>query len=108
MNIQTTDRVLRGGSWNNKPQRLRSANRNNNTPTNRNNNVGFRVASTPVYGPEFSKLRFAGVWQRVPMCSCPELTGTLVRIVVAGLPDGGGSRRSNLPPSIRERANETD
>ncbi|MCP4966515.1 MAG: SUMF1/EgtB/PvdO family nonheme iron enzyme, partial [bacterium] len=40
-------RVLRGGSWNNNPRRLRSANRNNNEPTNRNNNVGFRLASTP-------------------------------------------------------------
>ncbi|MEM6625098.1 MAG: SUMF1/EgtB/PvdO family nonheme iron enzyme [Pseudomonadota bacterium] len=39
-------RVLRGGSWNNNPQNLRSANRNRNTTTNRNNNVGFRVAST--------------------------------------------------------------
>lgn len=39
-------RVVRGGSWNNKPQNLRSANRNRNTPENRNNNLGFRVAST--------------------------------------------------------------
>ncbi|MFN7056858.1 SUMF1/EgtB/PvdO family nonheme iron enzyme [Hyphomonas sp.] len=36
----------RGGSWNNTPQNLRSANRNWNTPGNRNNNLGFRVAST--------------------------------------------------------------
>ena len=41
-------RVLRGGSWNNNPQNLRSANRNRNSPGNRNNNIGFRVASTPV------------------------------------------------------------
>ncbi len=39
-------RVLRGGTWNNNPQNLRSANRNRNNPTNRNNNNGFRVAST--------------------------------------------------------------
>ena len=39
-------RVLRGGSWNNNPRNLRSANRNRNAPENRNNNVGFRVAST--------------------------------------------------------------
>jgi hypothetical protein len=38
--------VLRGGSWNNNPTRLRSSNRNNNTPDNRNNNNGFRLAST--------------------------------------------------------------
>jgi Sulfatase-modifying factor enzyme 1 len=40
-------RVLRGGSWNNKPENLRSANRNRNNTDNRNNNIGFRVASTP-------------------------------------------------------------
>lgn len=39
-------RVLRGGSWNNNPRNLRSANRNRNNPTNRNNNNGFRLAST--------------------------------------------------------------
>lgn len=41
-----SNRVLRGGSWNNNPENLRSANRNRNNPTNRNNNNGFRVAST--------------------------------------------------------------
>lgn len=39
-------RVLRGGSFNNKPQNARAAKRNRNTPTNRNNNNGFRLAST--------------------------------------------------------------
>ncbi|MEO0339413.1 MAG: SUMF1/EgtB/PvdO family nonheme iron enzyme [Bacteroidota bacterium] len=34
----------RGGSWNNTPRNCRAANRNNNGPTNRNNNLGFRVA----------------------------------------------------------------
>ncbi|MGO8746124.1 MAG: SUMF1/EgtB/PvdO family nonheme iron enzyme [Thermoguttaceae bacterium] len=41
-------RVLRGGSWNNRPNNDRSANRNRNTPDNRNNNTGFRVASTAI------------------------------------------------------------
>ncbi|MEW6263935.1 MAG: SUMF1/EgtB/PvdO family nonheme iron enzyme [Thermodesulfobacteriota bacterium] len=40
--------MLRGGSWNNKPRNTRAANRNNNTPDNRNNNSGFRVASASV------------------------------------------------------------
>ncbi|HOX02952.1 MAG TPA: SUMF1/EgtB/PvdO family nonheme iron enzyme [Candidatus Paceibacterota bacterium] len=35
--------MIRGGSWNNNPQNCRSANRNNNNPDNRNNNIGFRV-----------------------------------------------------------------
>lgn len=39
-------RVNRGGSWNNNPARVRSANRNRNTPSNRNNNLGFRLAES--------------------------------------------------------------
>jgi hypothetical protein len=38
-------RVNRGGSWNNNASNLRSANRNNNSPGNRNNNLGFRVSA---------------------------------------------------------------
>ncbi|MEK7287783.1 MAG: SUMF1/EgtB/PvdO family nonheme iron enzyme [Elusimicrobiota bacterium] len=37
---------MRGGSWNNNARNLRSANRNNDDPGNRNNNVGFRLASS--------------------------------------------------------------
>ncbi|MEO6037619.1 MAG: SUMF1/EgtB/PvdO family nonheme iron enzyme [Saprospiraceae bacterium] len=33
----------RGGSWNNNAENCRAANRNNNSPTNRNNNLGFRL-----------------------------------------------------------------
>jgi len=40
-------RALRGGSWNNEPQNVRAANRNNNEPAKRNNNNGFRLASMP-------------------------------------------------------------
>ncbi len=39
-------RVVRGGSWNNDSQNLRSAERNRNTTDNRNNNLGFRVGRT--------------------------------------------------------------
>jgi formylglycine-generating enzyme required for sulfatase activity len=39
-------RVLRGGSWNNDPQILRSADRVRNRPVFRSNFVGFRVART--------------------------------------------------------------
>ena len=43
-----SNRVKRGGNWNNNnAQNCRSANRNNNTPSNRNNNDGFRVAVRP-------------------------------------------------------------
>jgi formylglycine-generating enzyme required for sulfatase activity len=37
-------RVLRGGSWNSYPGLLRSANRNENVPTKRPTNYGFRIA----------------------------------------------------------------
>ncbi len=36
-------RGLRGGDWNNNLRNCRSANRNNNDPDDRNNNIGFRV-----------------------------------------------------------------
>ena len=39
-------RVLRGGSWNNNAINARSANRNRNAPADRNQNYGFRLAST--------------------------------------------------------------
>ena len=33
----------RGGSFNNESRNVRCANRNNNTPDNRNRDIGFRV-----------------------------------------------------------------
>lgn len=36
---------LRGGSWNNNHENARVADRNNNHPNNRNDNIGFRVVS---------------------------------------------------------------
>jgi len=48
---------MRGGSWNNNPQNVRVANRNNNEPTNRNNNIGFRCAG---YAERGLDLRPAG------------------------------------------------
>lgn len=41
-----SNRVKRGGSWNNNGNNCRSANRNNNNPSNTNNNIGFRLASS--------------------------------------------------------------
>jgi formylglycine-generating enzyme required for sulfatase activity len=38
--------VLRGGAWNNTASNCRAANRNNNEPGNRNNNLGLRLLST--------------------------------------------------------------
>ena len=46
-------RAVRGASFNNNDNRLRLANRNRNTPGNRNNNIGFRlVARIPPLWPE--------------------------------------------------------
>ena len=38
--------MKRGGSWNNNANNARAANRNNDSPGNRNNNLGFRLASS--------------------------------------------------------------
>jgi hypothetical protein len=42
-----SDRVNRGGSWNNHGTNCQAANRNRTTPTNRNNNNGVRLARAP-------------------------------------------------------------
>jgi sulfatase modifying factor 1 len=41
-----SNRVLRGGSWNNYARNCRSSNRNRNSADNRNSNLGFRVSSS--------------------------------------------------------------
>ena len=56
----------RGGGWNNNPARVRSANRNRNTPTNRNNNVGFRLAESAAL-PECAGASPPGSVQAVSM-----------------------------------------
>ena len=45
--VRSSNRVLRGGSWNNNASNCRVANRNNNNPSNTNNNYGFRVVCLP-------------------------------------------------------------
>ena len=41
---KNSQRVLRGGNWINNAQNVRSANRNANSPDNRNHNIGLRLA----------------------------------------------------------------
>ena len=43
--INGSNRVNRGGSWNNNDNNCRVANRNNNNPDNSNNNLGFRLSA---------------------------------------------------------------
>ncbi|MDZ7363559.1 MAG: SUMF1/EgtB/PvdO family nonheme iron enzyme [candidate division KSB1 bacterium] len=57
-------RVLRGGAWNNNPHNVACANRNNNEPDNRNNNVGFRVAKTPSKGQRANGKKSPGPFSR--------------------------------------------
>jgi formylglycine-generating enzyme required for sulfatase activity len=44
LNLGAPGRGLRGGSWNNNTNNIRSANRNRNEPGNWNNNNGFRCS----------------------------------------------------------------
>jgi len=62
-----SNRVKRGGSWNNNGNNCRSANRNNNNPSNTNNNIGFRLSSS-------SRRQLAGVHgcpRRAPVMTRP-------------------------------------
>ena len=60
-----SNRVYRGGSWNNNADNCRVANRNDNHPDNRNNNQGFRAAFVPqIEG-------MAGWHRRTGLCSFP-------------------------------------
>jgi len=63
-----SNRVNRGGSWNNNAINCRAANRNNNNPTNRNNNLGFRSVLPPAQ-PGCRKA--AGLTRR-PSCPRPQ------------------------------------
>ncbi len=60
---------LRGGSWNNDAQNLRSAIRNRNDARNRNNNIGFRVAVAPAN--TLSSAHRAGAVQVLPAAPNP-------------------------------------
>ena len=51
-----SNRVMRGGSWNNDAGNLRCANRNNDRPSNRNNNLGFRLCQHNFF-PEVKRPR---------------------------------------------------
>ena len=42
-----TKKVIRGGSWFNEPEALRSANRHRHPPDSRQTNLGFRVLWRP-------------------------------------------------------------
>ncbi len=44
---RASHRVNRGSSWNNNGTNCQAANRNANTPSNRNNNLGLRLARAP-------------------------------------------------------------
>jgi len=45
--LNGSNRVIRGGSWNNSARNCRSAYRNGNDPGNRRNNLGFRLVLAP-------------------------------------------------------------
>jgi hypothetical protein len=47
-----SNRVLRGGNWNNNANNCRVANRNNNNPDNTNNNNGFRSVRSSEDSPQ--------------------------------------------------------
>ena len=87
--VSGSNRVKRGGNWNNNANNCRVANRNNNSPGNENNNLGFRLVST-THGKD----------QRCPIHDrpSPANTGTnkagTMGPVPGGASDRGTSRRT--------------
>ena len=76
-----SNRVQRGGSWNNNARNCRSANRNNNNPSNRNNNNGLRLCCSAA--PQDSENRAVpGAIRSVP-------------------PRGGAAKSEARPPLVR-------
>ena len=78
-----SNRVKRGGNWNNNANNCRVANRNNNSPGNENNNLGFRLVST-THGKD----------QRCPIHDRPRPANAGTnKAGTAGQVPGGASRR---------------
>jgi len=79
--------VKRGGNWNNNANNCRVANRNNTSPGNENNNLGFRLVST-THGKD----------QRCPIHDRPRpaKTGTNMADSVGQVP-GRESNRGTSP-----------
>jgi len=83
-----TNRVLRGGSWINNGRNTRSANRNANTPDNRDNNIGFRFAPAQSLADAaldqmiiLSLVRHIARWQKANALRC------VSRLCVERLPE---------------------
>jgi hypothetical protein len=72
---------LRGGSWNNKPNNLRSANRNRNNTGKRNNNNGFCLIQSALKlhcsAPEHVGSRSGVACNGVSMNRAPGQTGNV-------------------------------
>ena len=67
----TFRRVVRGGSWINNQDNARASYRNNNSPDNRNNNIGFRVCCVFHIDPLFSGSH-APAWE--PVLTAPAVS----------------------------------
>jgi formylglycine-generating enzyme required for sulfatase activity len=61
-----SNRVLRGGSWNNNARNIRSANRNRNNPDNRNSNIGFELPALQL--PKNQAVPESGSSRRIRVC----------------------------------------
>ena len=91
------NRVIRGGSWNNTADNTRASNRNRNTPENRNNNLGFRVARAQPSRVDSRRTGPTALPSRRP----------LRRANRRSWPPGAGSRTRTLPAAIHSHADRS-
>ncbi|MBN2001137.1 SUMF1/EgtB/PvdO family nonheme iron enzyme [candidate division KSB1 bacterium] len=102
--MEGSNRVMRGGSWNNNARNCRSAQRNNNRPENRDNNVGFRLVFVPQL-TEKSRMT-AGEQIDVPLAEKATKNDTKNTVPV-GRQDAcfDGSVNSILNPDLKDYTN---
>ena len=81
-------RVIRGGSWNNNTDWVRSSARNRNNTDNRNNNVGFRVVRV-------SRQSAQGQAALSPESVCPRSARACVRVSMTLFPGSAGMLKPN-------------
>ena len=109
-NASGSNRVLRGGNWNNNANNCRVSNRNNNNPANRNNNNGFRCVHSSETSPERENdsdpAAVLSAGESTPPSAKPESPSGAGSTAKAGVEGSGRARTARSAiPTVRGQLN---